>query len=127
MKKIAPLIIFALALLLLQNASRLRQLLDPISNEQLSSSDVLIYSTSWCPYCAKTRRFLHNANISFIEYDIEKSTRHYQQYEAYGGNGVPLIIIGPTIVQGYDPTAIREAVEALSESRTAVATSSDKD
>ena len=117
MKKITPLLIFILALVLLQNSTRLHQFLDPINTEQLSKNDVILYSTQWCPYCVKTRNFFRNANIPFTEHDIEKSPDHNRNYESYGRSGVPLIIIGHTVIQGYDPKAIRAAIEELLQSR----------
>jgi mycoredoxin len=117
MKKFAPILIFILALVLLQNSTRLRQFIDPINTQLLSKNDVILYSTSWCPYCVKTRHFFRTANISFTEHDIEKSPDHNRKYESYGRRGVPLIIIGQSVIQGYDPKAIRGAIEALVESR----------
>jgi mycoredoxin len=117
MKKITPLLIFILALVLLQNSTRLHQFLDPINTEQLSKNDVILYSTDWCPYCVKARNFFRNANIPFTEHDIEKSPEHNRNYESYGLSGVPLIIIGPTVVQGYEPKALRAAIEELLQSR----------
>lgn len=117
MKKIIPLIIFIAALVLLQNRTSLHLLINPIDTQQLSQSDVILYSTSWCPYCAKARRFFHQANIPFTEYDIEKSPERYSEYEAYELPGVPLIIIGTTVIQGYDPKAIRINIEKLLQSR----------
>ncbi len=117
MKKIIPLIIFIAALVLLQNRTSLHLLINPIDTQQLSQSDVILYSTRWCPYCAKARRFFHKANIPFTEYDIEKSPDRYREYEAYELPGVPLIIIGTTAIQGYDPKAIRINIETLLNSR----------
>jgi mycoredoxin len=118
MKKITPLLIFILALVLLQNSTRLHQFIDPINTQQLIKDDVILYSTDWCPYCIKTREFFRNANIPFTEYDIEKSPEHNRKYESYGLSGVPLIIIGHTAIQGYDPKAIRTAIEELLQPRT---------
>ena len=126
MKKIAPLIIFALALVLLQNSTRIHQSLSPIPTELLNNNDVILYSTRWCPYCAKTRDFFHYANIPFTEYDIEESASHFKEYQQYGGNGVPLIVIGRTIIRGYDPAAIRAAIEALSPPTSRIKTHNDK-
>lgn len=117
MKKITPLFIFILALVLLQNSTRLRQFLDPINTQQLTAHDVILYSTHWCPYCVKTRDFFRNANIPFTEHDIEKSPEHKRKYESYGRSGVPLVIIGHTAIQGYDPKAIRATIEELLEAR----------
>ena len=126
MKKIAPLIIFALALVLLQNSTRIHQWLSPIPTEQLNNNDVILYSTRWCPYCAKTRDFFHYADIPFTEYDIEESASHFKEYQQYGGNGVPLIVIGPTIIRGYDPAAIRAAIQSLSTPTNPIAADNTK-
>lgn len=34
--------------------------------------DVILYETSWCPYCKKARELLKEMGVSLIEYDIEK-------------------------------------------------------
>lgn len=91
--------------------------LNPIDNRTLQQTDIVLYSTSWCSYCSKTRRFLHAADIPFTEHDIEKSQQAYQQYQAIGVQGVPVVHIGSTVVQGFDRAAIRQAIDQLVDSR----------
>lgn len=68
--------------------------------------DVILYATEWCGYCAKTRKFLAEKNIPYIEYDIEKSAKGAEQYSSLGGNGVPLLVVKGEIVRGYGPQQI---------------------
>lgn len=69
---------------------------------------VIIYGTSWCGYCAKTRKLLGDNNIDFYEYDIEKSQEGYDQHRRLGGNGVPVLLINGEVVKGYSPARILE-------------------
>lgn len=75
-----------------------------------SAKSVTLYATSWCGYCAKTRSFLAEQGIPYVEHDIEKSSDSRRAYEALGGRGVPLLTIGDQVVRGYDPQGIRAAL-----------------
>lgn len=61
---------------------------------KLKPGQVVMYSTTWCGYCKKAKAYFRKKGISFSEYDIEKSARAKQEYQALGGSGVPLILIG---------------------------------
>ncbi|MBN1473031.1 MAG: glutaredoxin family protein, partial [Syntrophaceae bacterium] len=39
---------------------------------QDKNPEVILYTTSWCPYCTKARNFFLSRNIPFTEYDVEK-------------------------------------------------------
>lgn len=69
---------------------------------------VLLYATSWCGYCEKTRELLNKNNIEFHEYDIEKSAEGREQYDRLGVKGVPVLLIKGEVVGGYDPSKILE-------------------
>ena len=71
---------------------------------------VILYATSWCGYCKKTRAFLESQNIPYHEYDIEKSDKGRQQYQKLRGNGVPLIVANSEIIRGYSTSAIVNAL-----------------
>ena len=71
---------------------------------------VIMYGTSWCGYCAKTRALLEEHDISYFEYDIENSSEGYDQFIDLGGRGVPVLQIGGKVVKGYNPSRILELV-----------------
>lgn len=62
---------------------------------------VVMYSTSWCGYCRKARQYFKQNNIPFKEYDIEKNKSAKKRYDALGGRGIPLIVVGKKKVQGF--------------------------
>ncbi|MCG7969099.1 MAG: DUF4124 domain-containing protein, partial [Candidatus Thiodiazotropha taylori] len=45
---------------------------------------VVIYSTEWCGYCEKAKRYFKRKKIKYTEYDIEKSSRAKRQYKKMG-------------------------------------------
>ena len=104
---------FIAALLLINNWWKIDLLLRPIDSSRLGNEKVIMYSTSWCPYCAKAREFLEQANIPYEEKDIEQSPQAAAEHRALGGIGVPLLKIHNAAIDGFDPQAIRKAIDAL--------------
>jgi len=74
------------------------------------SDKVVIYSTSWCPYCKALRNTLNQYNIPFTEHDTEKSLQGFLGFWALRGRGVPVSVIGERVVYGYDGQAITDAL-----------------
>jgi glutaredoxin len=63
---------------------------------------VVLFATSWCPYCAKARSFFRRHGIQYTEHDIEKDAQAYAAYSKLGGGGVPIILVGGRTVRGYN-------------------------
>lgn len=74
---------------------------------------VILYATSWCPYCDKARRFLKKNKIDYFEYDIEKSAEGAAQYRKLNGRGIPVVKVGKTVIYGYDEQGILTAYKKL--------------
>jgi len=62
---------------------------------------VVMYSTSWCAYCKKAKKYFRRKGISFTEYDIEKNAKAKRQYEKMGAKGVPVILVGNKRMNGF--------------------------
>ena len=84
---------------------------DPVRS--YAAIDVVLYETSWCPYCVKARELLKEMGVSLTEYDIEKDPgKHAEMLEKSGGSrGVPVVDVEGIIMKGYSAEAIRAAVE----------------
>ena len=74
------------------------------------ATEVVIYTTQWCPYCKALRTTLVNYNIPFKEYDAEKSINGMMGFWALRARGVPVTVIGEEIVYGYDGQQITDAL-----------------
>lgn len=73
----------------------------------------ILYATEWCGYCARTRKLFEARGVPYREFDIEKSAEGHAQYEALGGNGVPVIVIRDKVIHGFDESAIEAALAEL--------------
>ncbi len=78
---------------------------------QSENNEVILYTTSWCPYCTKARDFFASRNISFTEYDIERdkeAARRKKELDPRGG--VPFAIINGKEIHGYSESAYKNAL-----------------
>jgi glutaredoxin len=62
---------------------------------------VVLYATSWCPYCAQARAYFAKKGVSYIEHDVEKSAAAQAEFKRLGGRGVPLIVHGTNVMRGF--------------------------
>lgn len=61
---------------------------------------VIVYSTDWCPVCARLRSCLQRHRVPFEERDIEKSTRAQAEWSALDGTAIPVTVIGQRVAYG---------------------------
>jgi len=80
---------------------------------------VTMYTTNMCPYCMRAKRLLEKRGIAFEEINLagEPDARE-KLVERTGRLTFPQIIIGDTVVGGYDELA---AADASGELQTLIA------
>ena len=108
MKKIFLLLALLAAWQYREDIARIVNPPEPVAATQ----DVILYATSWCGYCAKTRDLLQREGVPYVEMDIEKSSQGRAEYEALGGGGIPILNVRGTVIRGYDPQAIVALLDA---------------
>ena len=64
---------------------------------------ITMYSTDWCPHCKNARNYFTAKGIRFTEYNVETSDTGRREYEALGGGGVPVIVVGSKVMRGFSP------------------------
>lgn len=69
---------------------------------------IVMYTTAWCPHCAKARAYLSSRSIPFTDHDIEQSADANAQYKKHGGRGVPLILVGHQRMNGFSERRMAE-------------------
>lgn len=74
------------------------------------ATEIVIYTTEWCPYCKALRNILDKYQIPYTEYDTETSLHGMLGFLLLGGRGVPLVVIGENIIYGYDGIEITNAL-----------------
>ncbi|MBC7787015.1 MAG: glutaredoxin family protein [Methylophilaceae bacterium] len=95
-----------------------QQLAAAQANAQSSTKKVILYGTTWCGYCQKTREFLAENNITYTEFDIENSDEGRRRYDAINGSGVPVLEVNSSVIRGYAPEAILAALNPDNEVKT---------
>lgn len=69
----------------------------------MSSPSVVMYMTTWCPYCARARQLLEAKGVVVEEIDVEERPEARAQMIARSGrHTVPQIFVGETHVGGCD-------------------------
>lgn len=82
------------------------------SADDSSSTDPLdVYVASWCGYCRALESDLRSRRIPFFAHDIEADARARREYDALGGEGLPLTRVGKQVVRGYDLPAILKLLD----------------
>ena len=82
------------------------------SRETKKKPEVILYGTSWCPYCVKARDFFRSRGIDFTDYDIEKNKEaalRKKQLDTKGG--VPFAIINGRSIHGFSESAYEKALQ----------------
>ena len=80
------LFLVAIVLVIFQKWGAITNFINPPPDYSLAhDSKVILYATSWCGYCKKTRELLNDNNIAYFEYDIEKSQEGMEQHKKLGG------------------------------------------
>ncbi len=72
---------------------------------------VVMYSTEWCKYCRKARKYFKENHIAFVEYDIEKNAKAKNRYVRMGGSGVPVILVGNRRMNGFSVEGFKRIYE----------------
>ena len=78
-------------------------------NAMTQQKKIVMYATSWCPYCKKARAYFKDNGLTFTEYNVENSPSKNKEFKALGGTGYPLILIGKQDkMQGFSVSAFEQ-------------------
>lgn len=73
--------------------------------------DVIIYTSSTCPYCTLAKEYLDEKGLEYTEKNVQKDTTARKELMDMGHMGVPVIVIGEEQIVGFDKTKIDLAVD----------------
>jgi glutaredoxin 3 len=66
-------------------------------------SRVVIYTTTYCPYCRAAKALLDSKGVEYKEIDLTKDpTAKRRIMEEIGWRTVPIILINGNLIGGYD-------------------------
>lgn len=80
-----------------------------------SKPEVIMLGTWWCPYCYQARRYLTSNNISYCEYDIERSAEGEKLFNDINGQTIPVLLIDKYMISGFDETRLEHLLNRVRE------------
>lgn len=73
---------------------------------------VIVYSTSFCPYCVTLKEFLKKEGVEFEDIDVSQDREAAKEMiDRSGQTGVPVVNIDGQIVVGFDKEKIVNLLE----------------
>lgn len=80
------------------------------------AKSVVVYGASWCGACQKTRAYLKQKHVPFVDKDIDNDSSAAREMRSklgkagIEGSGIPVIDVGGKLMVGFDPGAIDRAL-----------------
>jgi len=82
----------------------------------LRLAKVMIYTTTYCPYCYAAKALLDSKGVKYKEIDVTKDPAIKRQVmEEIGWRTVPIILINDRLVGGFDDLRALEREKKLDE------------
>ncbi|MFH1394428.1 MAG: glutaredoxin family protein [Candidatus Micrarchaeota archaeon] len=73
---------------------------------------VVVYSSSFCPWCDKAKEFLKENNIEFEEKNVQENEDYAREMQKKTGQlGVPVIDVDGKIIIGFNVPALKAALD----------------
>lgn len=74
--------------------------------------NVIIYTTSTCPWCLKTKEFFKKHNVKYTEKNVADDEKAAQEsIKKSGQMGVPVIDVDGKIIVGFNEPELRKALK----------------
>jgi len=70
-----------------------------------TAHEVILYTTSWCPYCKMAKAYFESRGVPYTDYDIEKDSEAAAKKKQMSSGGVPFAIVNGEHISGYSPAA----------------------
>ncbi len=80
-----------------------------------NNPEVIMLGTWWCPYCYQARRYLTDNNISYCEYDIERSEKGEKLFNDVNGQVIPVLLIDKYMMNGFDEARLENLLHKIRE------------
>jgi glutaredoxin-like YruB-family protein len=90
-----------------------QSIINPIETETLVHPVIVLYSTSWCSHCKRTKEYFKKNNIPFINRDVELDSEAMDTLlNKYDTDAVPVIVIGndDIILKGFKQDEFEKAL-----------------
>ena len=77
----------------------------------MADKKVTIYTTNICPWCIKSKEFFKENKISYKEKNVQENPKLANELlEKSGQMGVPVIMIGDSVLIGFNKERVKKAL-----------------
>jgi len=82
----------------------------PQGHGKTTRAQVVMYSTQSCPYCQKARAYFDRIGQDYVDKDVESDDEARDELLSltHGSRGVPLIVVGDQMVQGWSQPRVEQ-------------------
>ena len=75
----------------------------------MADKKLIIYSISTWPYCKRTKEYLSQKGIAYLEYDVSQDKdKAREMIQKSGQKGVPVIMVGDEVMVGFNQAKLDE-------------------
>jgi glutaredoxin len=75
-------------------------------------SNVVLYSATGCPLCAKYKALLTEKKVQFVEKNTTEQPAYLRELADQGIQLVPTVFVGDQHIAGFRPTSLLELLAA---------------
>ncbi len=84
----------------------------PSAAAMSGSHEVVVYTTSWCGWCKKTRAWLDENGVDYENRDVEASAEWAEEmHDLTGSGGVPVIVIDGEVIKGFNQAKMEQLLD----------------
>ncbi len=65
-------------------------------------SNVIVYTSSTCPYCTLAKNYLSEKGVEYTEKNVQTDKEARKELMAMGHMGVPVLVVNGEEVVGFD-------------------------
>ncbi|WP_409228673.1 glutaredoxin family protein [Gudongella sp. SC589] len=75
-------------------------------------NEVIVYTSSTCPYCTLAKNHLTEKGVSYVEKNVSTDKDARKELMAMGHMGVPVVVINGNEIVGFDKEKIDSLLDA---------------
>lgn len=75
---------------------------------------VVAFTTTTCPYCRQARAFFEREHVVYQDLLIDESDEAKRAYASLHAEGVPVVLVGDRLIEGFREDALHDALIAAS-------------
>lgn len=82
-----------------------------MEKDKSEKGKIIIYTTSTCPWCLKTKEFFKENNVKYKEVNVQEDEKaRNEMFEKSGQFGVPVVDLNGKIIVGFQKDVLKKTL-----------------